>query len=443
MTPRAAVARAVPLRVLVAAALLALAVPAGAAADSTPPEIDVAVRGPQGDAGWFTGRVIVNWTVRDPDSTTGFVVNRGCQPSLVFTGDTTGTVSDCHASSEGGSASKSVTVRLDATPPAATAATPSRRADHDGWYSEPVTVAWAGSDATSGVASCTRATYAGPDSATAPLSGTCRDRAGNTSASRQLGLRFDATAPAVTGATPARSPEKSGWFTAPVDLLFAGTDATSGVATCTALNYAGDGPPTGTCTDHAGNTSAPVTAALRYDDQPPALRRAAATWRGSRARVTWRADGAVRARVTRRPGRRGGRSSTVYMGKGSGFTDRRVRRGRRYRYVIHVIDQAGNVTTATARLRRPTWLLAPAHGAKLRRPPVLRWRAVRGASFYNVQLFRGGRKILTRWPSRTRLRLPSLPAGRYRWYVWAAHGTRAAPRYGKVLGRRTFTLSSR
>jgi len=183
-----------------------------------------------------------------------------------------------------------------------------------------------------------------------------------------------------------------------------------------------------------------VAAALRYDDRPPALTRVAATRRGSRARVTWRATGAVRARVTRRPGRGGAKSSVVYAGKGSRFTDRRVRRGRRYRYVIRVIDQAGNVTTATARLRRPTWLLAPAHGAQLRRPPVLRWRAVRGASFYNVQVFRGGRKILTRWPSRNRLRLRSLPAGSYRWYVWAAHGTRAAPRYGQVLGRRAFTL---
>ena len=428
-------------RAIVAAALLALALPALAtAADSTPPEIAVAVHGPRGDAGWFTGRVVVIWAVSDPESSTGFVVSGGCEPSLVFTRDTRGTATDCRASSEGGSASKSITVRLDATPPAATAATPARPPDADGWYREPVDVAWAGSDATSGVATCTRTTYAGPDTAAGVVSGTCRDRAGNTSAPRTIGLRFDATAPAVTGATPARGPEASGWFTAPVDVVWTGTDATSGIATCTGMRYAGDGPPAGTCTDRAGNTAAPVMAALRYDDRPPALTRVAATWRGSRARVTWRAAGAVRARVTRRPGRGGARSSVVYAGKGSGFTDRRVRRGRRYRYVVRVIDQAGNATTATVRLRRRVWLLAPADGARLKRPPVLRWRPVRGASFYNVQLYRGGRKILTRWPSRNRLRLRSLRAGRYRWYVWAAHGTRAAPRYGRVLGRRSFTL---
>jgi hypothetical protein len=65
---------------------------------------------------------------------------------------------------------------------------------------------------------------------------------------------------------------------------------------------------------------------------------------------------------------------------------------------------------------------------------------VRGAPFYNVQLFRGDRKLLTRWPSQPRLRLPALGPGRYRWYVWAAHGTRAHPRYGRALGRRSFVL---
>ena len=71
---------------------------------------------------------------------------------------------------------------------------------------------------------------------------------------------------------------------------------------------------------------------------------------------------------------------------------------------------------------RPGACWRRARDARVRRPPLLRWTAVRGARYYNVQLFRDGRKVLSTWPREPRLRLPS------RWrFAGAARDARAGP----------------
>jgi hypothetical protein len=117
-------------------------------------------------------------------------------------------------------------------------------------------------------------------------------------------------------------------------------------------------------------------------------------------------------------------------------------------------DRHGNVasrsfTVAVTFVRRAV-LFAPLAGARLTKPPLLAWHAAPRARFYNVQLYRKGRKVLTTWPSRSRLQLGSrwihqgnvyrLRPGAYTWVVWPAFGTRADPRYGRMLGRSTFRI---
>ena len=80
----------------------------------------------------------------------------------------------------------------------------------------------------------------------------------------------------------------------------------------------------------------------------------------------------------------------------------------------------------------------------------MRWKAVTGASYYNVQLYRGKSKVLSAWPTGTSLALHlswkyngtkyALTPGLYHWFVWPGVGARAAGRYGTVLGDRTFTV---
>jgi hypothetical protein len=103
----------------------------------------------------------------------------------------------------------------------------------------------------------------------------------------------------------------------------------------------------------------------------------------------------------------------------------------------------------TADLDRPA-LYKPEAGAAVRAPLVLAWKAAPGASFYNVQLHRNGLKVLTLWPTAATLRIGKtwrfggkvqrLEPGVYRWYVWAARGTREKPQYGKLLGSNSFVV---
>jgi hypothetical protein len=74
------------------------------------------------------------------------------------------------------------------------------------------------------------------------------------------------------------------------------------------------------------------------------------------------------------------------------------------------------------------------------RPPLLRWTPVRGARYYNLQLWRRGRKILSVWPARPKGRWKvgggswRLEPGRYRWFVWPGFGPRSKADYGRRLG---------
>jgi hypothetical protein len=86
-----------------------------------------------------------------------------------------------------------------------------------------------------------------------------------------------------------------------------------------------------------------------------------------------------------------------------------------------------------------------------KKAPLLRWTAVRGASYYNFQLYRGGKKILSIWPTHASVQLKSswrfdgrryrLTPGRYRWYVWPGFGPLAADRYGPAIGHYTLVIT--
>jgi large repetitive protein len=95
-------------------------------------------------------------------------------------------------------------------------------------------------------------------------------------------------------------------------------------------------------------------------------------------------------------------------------------------------------------------LYQPPAGSRVTKPPLLVWRAVKRARYYNVQLYRQGAKILSIWPARARLKLRKrwryngksfqLRSGSYTWLVWPAYGTREKPRYGALLGQSTFKV---
>jgi hypothetical protein len=136
--------------------------------------------------------------------------------------------------------------------------------------------------------------------------------------------------------------------------------------------------------------------------------------------------------------------------RAASYVDRSLVNHVRYRYRIESLDRAGNVSASTALTAWPSPIVSPGYLEVVHSGPLIDWRAVRRATYYNMQVWRNGRKILSTWPSRSRYRLRSswaygdrrhrLSEGRLTVYVWAGFGPKAAVRYGPLWGRTAFVV---
>ena len=224
-----------------------------------------------------------------------------------------------------------------------------------------------------------------------------------------------------------------------------------------------------TATDHAGNHSSVTgqvqivppsqgapTAPTSLDRTPPGnVTGLSVNVSGRSALLRWRLPGDAdfdHLEIDRT--KAGAKTGTaIYKGTGTTFTDHRLTTGVQYRYLIVTYDHTGNhsagvVALAKASVQR---LYAPGVGAKVSAPVILRWRPTPKATFFNVQLYRNGKKVFSSFPTRTKLVLPTawklgghtirLQRGRYDWYVWPAFGTRAKPRFAPLEGFNSFVVT--
>jgi hypothetical protein len=316
----------------------------------------------------------------------------------------------------------------------------------ESWYTSPVSVVWNIDPPASG--SCPPITIRDDPGTTL----TCKASAPNGEVTAFQPIKLDQKAPDISEARPDRPADHAGWYTHPVSFTATATDVTSGVDRCDPATYNGPDSPDArvlvTCRDYAGNVgSRPFP--LRYDATAPDVSSASVTTGDRVVRLNWPAG--ADAKLVRTPGTSGSSSAVLYDGSGGGLTDRRVRNGRKYRYVLTLTDQAGNSASRELAAIPDRHLVAPAKRATVAGPPRLTWTPVRGARYYNVQLFRNGRKILSEWPRQASLQLKSkwrfhgkryrLKPGEYRWYVWPGEGPRAENRYGRMVGKRSFTIA--
>jgi HYR domain/Fibronectin type III domain len=171
--------------------------------------------------------------------------------------------------------------------------------------------------------------------------------------------------------------------------------------------------------------------------------------------VTWKPSKAsdfAGVAITRAPADGSSAPQVVYRGSATSFTDRGLKNGVEYRYVVTAFDKSGNASAGAVVVALPkaALLRAPRDGARLKKAPAFRWAAWPNATYYNFQLFYGTTKVLSAWPVKNSFTLHRswkyeghryrLTRGLYRWYVWPGLGARADVQYGDLLGSASFTV---
>jgi RHS repeat-associated protein len=218
-------------------------------------------------ASWNNSNVTVSFTCSDPV----FGIASCSPPVQITTEGANQLVTGTAVNRAGFSATTTVTINLDKTPPVITR-TVMPPPNAAGWNSSNVTVVFTCIDALSGIASCPLPVVVSADGANQVVTGTAVDVAGNTAVAMAT-INLDKTPPTIT-ATITPAPNASGWNNSNVTVTFTCTDALSGVAMCPApVQVTTEGARqvvSGTAVDKAGNT-ATASATVNLDKTPPTV----------------------------------------------------------------------------------------------------------------------------------------------------------------------------
>src|SRR4051812_46611075 len=206
----------------------------------------------------------------------------------------------------------------------------------------------------------------------------------------------------------------------------------------------------------AGGQTDPTPAvwAWTVDTTPPAPARPRATIRYGHLTISWGKLTTLGANIIalyRSTSEKQPASQEVYRGDAATYVDKHFRNGAFHRYRAITVDAAGNASApADFEVGPDALLISPKDDARLRAPLHLRWRGALHATYYNAQLFRAGRKILSAWPRTPRMTVQkhwkfdgrpyTLKPGRYTWFVWPGFGALALGHYGQLLGHSTFSV---
>jgi hypothetical protein len=243
----------------------------------------------------------------------------------------------------------------------------------------------------------------------------------------------------------------NGWYVSDVTVSWTVSDPT-GISTssgCGPQTLTSDTPGT-TLTCSASNRAKPplsnaVSVTIKIDRTPPRLSDVSETSGDGANVLRWASTARSDTFKLERSARRDKAPPQLFRGiRGTTFTDTSIQPGREYLYRLWARDGAGNFSrrVSVVALPKVLTLVKLPYIPRVSVAPILRWKAVPGAAYYHVQLFRGGKRILAAWPSGPQFALrPAwswaghryrLDRGTYRWYVWAGTGPRSAARYERL-----------
>ncbi len=232
-----------------------------------PPKITATVSPAPNASGWNNSNVTVTFTCTD--SISGI---KTCTSPVTVTTEGANQVVQGTATNNGGvSATTSVKVSIDKTPPTI-AATSFPAPDSAGWNNSNVTVTFTCADSLSGIAQCPSPILVSASGANQAISGTATDKAGNT-ASATVKLSIEETPPSIV-ASVSPPPNAKGWNNSSVTVSFTCTQSTSPITSCPPAQVVStEGANqviTGTVTDAAQNSNtAKVT--LNIAKTPPMI----------------------------------------------------------------------------------------------------------------------------------------------------------------------------
>jgi sugar lactone lactonase YvrE len=305
--------------------------------ERTPPTVTPVVTGTLGNDGWYTSDVHVSW------STTGFITSMtGCATYILGT-DSLGTTYSCVATSAAGTATASVTVKRDATPPQIAFGALTPAPDAAGWNSTDVSSPYTATDTFSGVASASRPsplviTGEGTGLRTAV---TVTDGAGNSITLQTPPVNIDRSAVAVT-VTPVVTGAigNEGWYRSDIQVSWAITGNVISSSGCASNSVVTDtAGVTFTCSVISGAGSTSNTVTVKRDATPPVLTWRAATpapnaagWNRANVSFPFNAPTDARSGVATVSAA----SPLVLSTEGSGVTG-----------AVTVTDRAGNVAVFT------------------------------------------------------------------------------------------------
>lgn len=232
-----------------------LMAPGGVPADVTAPVIVGTVTGTRSSTDWYTSDATVSWTVTDGESA---VTSPACAPTTISS-ESTGTTVTCSATSAGGTASSTVTVRVDKSAPTVSSIV-TGTLGNNGWYTSDVSVSWTTVDEISGASPCAAGTRSTDGSQTF----TCTSTNGaGLQASDELTVKRDATAPVIAyaGNSGTYSVDQS------IAITCSASDNLSGLVadSCASISGAGytfalgNNAFSASAEDAAGNTSSAAT----------------------------------------------------------------------------------------------------------------------------------------------------------------------------------------